>query len=72
MSRSIHRTEKAKVRQILVAARWEAETVFLYADLYGQGVLPATRDRERLCRACTRLTKAIQALGGDQYKEFAV
>lgn len=53
-------------REILVAARWEAETVYMIADLIRRGVLPSQRNLDRLALSCNRLTNVIREMGGDQ------
>ena len=55
-------------RKILISARWEAETVYLIADLIRGGVLPSQSNLDRLALSCERLTNVIQAMGGDQGK----
>ncbi len=57
-------------REVLVSARWEAETVYLIANLIRSGVPPSELNMERLALSCKRLTNVILALGGDR-KEAA-
>ncbi len=53
-------------REILVEARWEAEIVYLIADLIRGGTLPSQRNLDRLALSCNRLTNVIREMGGDQ------
>ncbi len=53
-------------REILVSARWEAETTYLIANLIRSGVPPSELNIERLALSCKRLTNVIRALGGDR------
>ena len=50
--------------KIMVAARWEAETVFFIADFMRAGVPPSQANLDRLALACQRLSKVILELGG--------
>ena len=53
-------------REILVSARWEAETTYLIADLIRSGIPPSELNIERLALSCKRLTNVIRSLGGDR------
>ncbi|MCH7537978.1 MAG: hypothetical protein IID57_09015 [Proteobacteria bacterium] len=51
--------------QILVRARYDAESVYLIADLIRSGVPPSEQSLATLAAASKRLSAAVKALGGD-------
>ena len=54
--------------QTLVRVRWDAETVYLVADLMRSGVPPSEQNLESLAAACERLSQVVRELGGDGHQ----
>ena len=52
--------------QILIRARYDAESVYLIAELIRDGVPPSRQNLQILEKCCKRLSQAVAVLDGDR------